>query len=49
MAERETYRTPDGDEHLVPEHECDDGWISHDPPKPCEVCKPHLRLHGGAS
>jgi hypothetical protein len=46
--EPETYRTADGELYPMPaEHACEDGWLGDDPltgrPRPCLVCRPHLR------
>jgi hypothetical protein len=44
--DRQTYRTPDGEEHVVDAHECESGWIGEDHlgrSQPCLTCHPRLR------
>jgi hypothetical protein len=46
MTEPQTYTTPDGEQHLVDDHVCEDGWIGENldgRPKPCPACRGHLR------
>jgi len=42
----ETYTDAAGDEHQVPEHKCEDGWVTREDaagmPVPCLICKPHI-------
>jgi hypothetical protein len=51
MADDELIRDRDGDLYPAPaQHSCEDGWLGEDVdgrPRPCPVCRGHLRRRRG--